>query len=309
MRISNATLRNNVMRNLHASLREMSEAQRKMASGRTVNVPSDNPVVAARLLNLNATLHESAQFQTNVRDGVAWLNMTDVTLGAVGEALHRAKELTLAGANSTLPPEVREFNAREVDQLLRHVVSLANSSFDGSRTLFGGTHHGTLPFVTSENILDGMLQLPTVVPGTTEGRGAISYEIMRGIEMQVNIPGAELFQDGNGNVFGALAMARDSLRGTATSPADIQLSLAALDQALSQVLDARATTGARQNRLEMAEMRYDEERVTLTGLRSKLGDVDMAEAIMNFNVRESVYQAALGAAARVMQPTLLDFLR
>jgi len=59
----------------------------------------------------------------------------------------------------------------------------------------------------------------------------------------------------------------------------------------------------------MAEMRYDEERVTLTALRSKLGDVDMAEAIMNFNVRESVYQAALGAAARVMQPTLLDFLR
>jgi len=302
MRISNATLRNNVMRNLHSSLREMSEAQRKMASGRTVNVPSDNPVVAARLLNLNATLHESAQFQTNVRDGMAWLSMTDVTLGAVGEALHRAKELTLAGANSTLPPEVREFNAREVDQLLRHVVSLANSSFDGSRSLFGGTHHGGLPFATTE-LPDGTITIDTL--GPTEGRGAISYEIMRGIEMQVNIPGAELFQ--GGNVFGALEMARNALRATPTD--DIQVSLAALDQALSQVLDARATTGARQNRLEMAEMRYDEERVTLTALRSKLGDVDMAEAIMNFNVRESVYQAALGAAARVMQPTLLDFLR
>jgi len=302
MRISNATLRNNVMRNLHSSLREMSESQRKMASGRTVSVPSDNPVVAARLLNLNATLHESAQFQTNVRDGMAWLNMTDVTLGAVGEALHRAKELTLAGANSTLPPEVREFNAREVDQLLRHVVSLANTSFDGSRSLFGGTHHGTLPFTTSENA-DGTLGSPAAVPGA--GVGAINYEILRHIDMQVNTPGAELFQVGN--VFGSLEMARDAMRAIPT--ADIQLSLAALDQALSTVLDARATVGARQNRLEMAEARYDEERVTLTALRSKLGDVDMAEAIMNFNVRESVYQAALGAAARVMQPTLLDFLR
>jgi len=302
MRISNATLRNNVMRNLHSSLREMSESQRKMASGRTVSVPSDNPVVAARLLNLNATLHESAQFQTNVRDGMAWLNMTDVTLGAVGEALHRAKELTLAGANSTLPPEVREFNAREVDQLLRHVVSLANTSFDGSRSLFGGTHHGTLPFTTSENA-DGTLGSPAAVPGA--GVGAINYEILRHIEMQVNTPGAELFQVGN--VFGSLEMARDAMRAIPT--ADIQLSLAALDQALSNVLDARATVGARQNRLEMAEARYDEERVTLSELRSKLGDVDMAEAIMNFNVRESVYQAALGAAARVMQPTLLDFLR
>jgi len=302
MRISNATLRNNVMRNLHSSLREMSEAQRQMASGRTVNVPSDNPVVAARLLNLNTALTESAQFQTNVRDGIAWLNMTDVTLGSVGEALHRAKELTLAGANSTLPPEVREFNAREVDQLLRHVVSLANTSFDGSRSLFGGTHHGTLPFTTSENA-DGTLGSPAAVPGA--GVGAINYEILRHIDMQVNIPGADLFQDGN--VFGALTTARDALRATPT--ANIQDALADLDAALSNVLDARATVGARQNRLEMAEMRYDEERTTLTGLRSKLGDVDMAEAIMNFNVRESVYQAALGAAARVMQPTLLDFLR
>jgi len=302
MRISNATLRNNVMRNLHSSLREMNEAQRQMASGRTVNVPSDNPVVAARLLNLNTALTESAQFQTNVRDGIAWLNMTDVTLGAVGEALHRAKELTLAGANSTLPPEVREFNAREVDQLLRHVVSLANTSFDGSRSLFGGTHHGTLPFTTSENA-DGTLGSLAAVPGA--GVGAINYEILRHIEMQVNTPGAELFQVGN--VFGSLEMARNAMRAIPT--ADIQLSLAALDQALSNVLDARATVGARQNRLEMAETRYDDERVTLTALRSKLGDVDMAEAIMNFNVRESVYQAALGAAARVMQPTLLDFLR
>lgn len=304
MRISNATLRNNVMRNLHSSLRELNEAQRQMASGRTVQVPSDNPIVAGRLLNINATMAESAQFQTNVQDGIAWLNMTDVTLDAVGEALHRARELALAGANSTLPPEVRAYNATEVDQLLRHVVSLANSSYDGNRFLFGGTHHGSLPFTSSE-APDGTLQLPTPVPLATEGRGAISYEVLRNIEMQVNIPGAELFQDGN--VFGALTMARDALRATPTE--DIQHALTALQDALSTVLDARATVGARQNRLDMMDSRYNDERTTLSELRSKLGDVDMAEAIMNFNVRESVYQAALGAAARVMQPTLLDFLR
>ena len=305
MRISNATLRNNVMRNLHSSLRELNEAQRQMASGRTVQVPSDNPIVAGRLLNINATMAESAQFQTNVRDGIAWLNMTDVTLDAVGEALHRARELALAGANSTLPPEVRAYNATEVDQLLRHVVSLANSSYDGNRFLFGGTHHGSLPF-TADDGTDGTLVIdPLEYP--QQVRGAISYEVLRNIEMQVNIPGAELFQDGANSVFGALTMARDALRATPT--ADIQGALTALQDALSAVLDARATVGARQNRLDMMDSRYNDERTTLSELRSKLGDVDMAEAIMNFNVRESVYQAALGAAARVMQPTLLDFLR
>jgi len=305
MRISNATLRNNVMRNLHSSLREMNEAQRQMASGRTVQVPSDNPIVAGRLLNINATMAESAQFQTNVQDGIAWLNMTDVTLDAVGEALHRARELALAGANSTLPPEVRAYNATEVDQLLRHVVSLANTSYDGNRFLFGGTYDGGMPFAFRDGT-DGTLVIdPLEYPQQVSG--AISYEVLRGIAMQVNIPGAELFQDGHNSVFGALTMARDALRATPT--ADIQGALTALQDALSAVLDARATVGARQNRLDMMDTRYNDERTTLSELRSKLGDVDMAEAIMNFNVRESVYQAALGAAARVMQPTLLDFLR
>ena len=113
--------------------------------------------------------------------------------------------------------------------------------------------------------------------------------------------------DGDNSVFGALTMARDALRTAPT--ANIQDALAELQGALDAVLDARATVGARQNRLDMMDSRYNDERTTLSELRSKLGDVDMAEAIMNFNVRESVYQAALGAAARVMQPTLLDFLR
>jgi len=306
MRISNATLRNNVMRNLHSSLRELNEAQRQMASGRTVQVPSDNPIVAGRLLNINATMAESAQFQTNVQDGIAWLNMTDVTLGAVGEALHRARELAIAGANSTLPPEVRAYNATEVDQLLRHVVSLANSSYDGNRFLFGGTHRGGLPFASRDGA-DGTLVIVEPPANSYPGRGAINYEVLRGIAMQVNIPGETLFMDGDNSVFGALTMARDALRTAPT--ANIQDALAELQGALDAVLDARATVGARQNRLDMMDSRYNDERTTLSELRSKLGDVDMAEAIMNFNVRESVYQAALGAAARVMQPTLLDFLR
>ncbi|MBT9152182.1 MAG: Flagellar filament 30.7 kDa core protein [Firmicutes bacterium] len=303
MRVSNTTMRNNVMRNIQLSLREMNEAQRKLASGRLVNQPSDNPIVAARLLNLSVALTESAQFQTNVRDGVAWLNMTDTTLGTVGEALHRAKELTLAGANSTLPPDVRAYNSREVDQLMRHVISLANASFDGDRTLFGGTHHGSRPFPFSEGPGGVVVDMPTVGAGV----GQINYEILRGSEVQVNVEGDSLFRTGAGNVFGALEMARNALAATPT--ADIQDAIAALDQALGNVLDARATVGARQNRLAMTELRYQEEQSTLTELKSKLGDVDMAEAIMNFNVRAHVYQAALGAAARVMQPTLLDFLR
>jgi len=300
MRVSNTTLRHNVMRNLNLSLRELAKAQRQMASGQIVNQPSDNPIVAARLINIDSALSESTQLKTNVRDGLAWLNMTDVTLGDVADSLHRARELALAGANATLTPEIRDYNAREVDQLLRHVLSLANASFDGDRYLFGGTHFGSQPFLSSD--VSGNI---VIDPLSSGGDGPVNYEILRGMALQVNIEGRALFM--NGGIFEALAMTRDALAETPTE--NINDALGALEDALDNALDARATVGARQNRLQMAERRYEEEQTTLTELRSKLGDVDMAEAIMNFNVREHVYQAALGAAARVMQPTLLDFLR
>jgi len=120
MRISNATLRHNVMRNLQLSLRELEGAQRQMSSGRAISRPSDSPVGIAKLLGVNAVLSENTQLQANVRDGLAWLSLTDTTLDTVGEALHRARELALAGANGTMPQDARNYSASEVDQLLRH---------------------------------------------------------------------------------------------------------------------------------------------------------------------------------------------
>lgn len=301
MRVSNATLRHNVMRNLQLSLRELERSQRQMSSGRVISQPSDNPVVAAKLLNISSALAESEQFQSNVRDGISWLSVTDTNLGQVGEALHRAKELALAGANATMPDDAKVYIAREVDQLLRHVVALANVSFDGNRSLFGGTHHGTAPFTVTEGA-DGFLA-GVGASSAGAGEGAVSYEIIRQIDIQVNTEGARLFVDGG--VFDALLAVRDALRGTG----DIQLAIAGMDDALNTVLNERAVVGARHNRLVVTEQRYQEETVTFAELSSKLGDIDMAEAIMNFNVREHVYQAALAAAARVLQPTLLDFLR
>jgi len=291
------------MRNLQLSLRELERSQRQMASGRVISQPSDNPVVAAKLLNINSALAESEQFQVNVRDGIAWLSVTDTTLGQVGDALHRVKELALQGATATTPDTAREYIAREVDQLLRHIVGLANVSYDGNRQLFGGTHLGAAPFTLSERIPpDGFLA--SIAPADpSAGTGRISYEIIRNVDMQVNTEGRALFVDGG--VFDAILAVRDALLGTG----DIQLAIAAVDSGLNNVLTERAVVGARHNRLLVTEQRYQEEAVTLSELRSKLGDVDMAEAIMNFNVREHVYQAALAAGARVMQPTLLDYLR
>lgn len=294
MRVADSTLRNSVMRNLGRSLRELSKAQRLM-SGQVISKPSDNPVVATKLLNIKGALSETAQYQSNVSDAEAWVSLTDSTLSNVGDSLGRAKTLAQGGFTGTTPQDSRNYIAAEVDQILEHVMALANSSFDGDRYLFGGTYHEGKPYMMTDGVVEAS--------GTGAGSGAIKYEILRGIEMQVNIEGNKAFIDGG--VFKSLQDLSAALR----SGADGQAEMAAVDSAFDTVLNQRATVGARQNRLEMTASRYLDEVLALEGVQSLIGDVDMAEAIMNYNVKEHVYQAALAAGARVMQPTLLDYLR
>ena len=78
---------------------------------------------------------------------------------------------------------------------------------------------------------------------------------------------------------------------------------------MDNILRVRFGIGARMNRLELTANRLDDDYVNFTKLMSKNEDVDMAEAIMNLQNEENVYRASLSAGAKVIQPSLVDFLR
>jgi len=77
----------------------------------------------------------------------------------------------------------------------------------------------------------------------------------------------------------------------------------------NHLLTRTAELGGRQRRLELMEARYAQDNLNYEKMRSDAEDADMAEVIMFLKMSETVYQAALSAGARVIQPTLMDFLR
>lgn len=85
--------------------------------------------------------------------------------------------------------------------------------------------------------------------------------------------------------------------------------LAQLDDQIDNLLAERASLGARINRIELIKERLANEEVNVTQLMAENEDVDVAQVITNLKTQENVHRAALGAGARVIQPTLLDFLR
>ncbi|MBI2921919.1 MAG: hypothetical protein HYY18_12605 [Planctomycetes bacterium] len=108
------------------------------------------------------------------------------------------------------------------------------------------------------------------------------------------------------SAFSALIALRDALTG-----GDSQAIAAAADRlaaARETVLNGRAEAGARGRRLELTRNRLEDETVVFRGLLSETEDVDFAEAATRLTQEETVLQASLAAAARILQTTLFDFL-
>ena len=118
-------------------------------------------------------------------------------------------------------------------------------------------------------------------------------------------PEARVF---GGTIFDMVMRLRDSL--FMNNAEDVGGSaLGGIDLALENLLKNRAELGAKASRLDMVQKRVIEDRTNFEEILSRTEDVDVAEAITKFKMLETTYRSALGVSARIIQPTLLDFLR
>jgi len=293
MRVTNNMIARNAVNNLNLHLRRQEELHYQLASGKRLRVPSDDPAATSHSMRLHSDLTHTKQYRANIGVALSWLEATDSVLNEVGQALQRVKELAVYGANGVLPQDARDAIAREVDQILEHLVDLANSSHAGLY-LFGGHRTTTPPYVLSGG---------TVSPYQGD-RGRRELEIASGVKIAVNVLGSELFDQ----IFWAVTNLRDALYAGDTATVGNQ-ALAEVEDALDTLLRVRADVGARINRLELADARMQELELNVEQLISDNEDVDLARAIIDLKVAENVYRAALASGARIIQPTLLDFLR
>lgn len=295
-------LTNNLLRNLASGSERMAQTQETLASGKRIHKPSDDPVGIGYSMRYRSELATNEQYARNADDGISWLEYTDNVLNQAGNALQRARELAIQGANDTNPPEAREAIAKEIGQILGHMLNLANAEFNG-RYLFNGEKTDVKPFETVEDALN---------KGTDPGR--LEYEIGRDVVVNVNLTGTEVFGaptggngDGKANVFQALVNLRDSLLANDTQ--GVTKSVGEIDTRLDMLLKQRAEVGARMQRYDMARGRLQDQNYQLNVLLSKTEDADIAKTIIDLKQQENVQKAAMSTGARIIQQSLVDFIR
>jgi len=300
MRVTQSMLSGNMLRNLNNSYGKMSKLQDQLASGSKITRPSDDPVIAVKGMGYRRDLAKVEQYTRNMITASSWLDSTDESLNQVGEQMKRVRELVVQAANDTNTPEDREKMKMEIDQIRQQVQDVGNTNIDGSY-IFSGTK-------TNEPLFTGGTINPNV---NAEG---VNIEIYDGIQIPVNTPGKDLFK----NIDDMMGKISDLLGDPTKTGKEIGDMLGGVSSSSTnddittlhnKVLEAQADIGARQNRVEMMENRLGIREVNVTKQLRDNESVDYAKAITEMVTHESIHQAALSVGSKIIQQTLVDFIR
>lgn len=296
MRVTGTMQNTQLLKNLRNNNTSMLNWQDKLATGQKIQRPGDNPVGIGYLMRYDSELDRNDEFLENARTGGGWLSNMDTIMQQASDVLKRARVLTQQASTGTVPEDVRKSIASEIRQLREQMVAIGNSSYNG-RYMFNGQKMDQQPY-TSANA------------GNEETDPGVYYlNVSPSVSVPVSITGETIFgQAGDPeNVFNVLGDIAAHLENNQQNL--ILGDLERIDASADLISKSWAEIGARTNRFELIESRILDEIDGLKGLRSKLNDVDMAEAITELKLRENVLQGSLATGAKIMQVSLIDFIR
>lgn len=297
MRITQQMLHQSSVRHMNQNLSRLDKISNQVSTGKLLHRPSDDPTGISNSMNLKSAIAANEQYERNTNAATMWLEETDQTVNQTVNVLHRARELAVQGSNATLSENDRRVIAEEVEELTEQIRQFANSKVNGNY-LFNGQKTNEPPYPNQDSYKTNPFD-----------KGAVTFAVSDGVTIKANVTADELFgtAEDETNLFNTMEDFVAALRTNDSS--QLGKTIERLDKGLERMLTAWAEVGATKDRVEAVENRLKDSNIELQSMLSKTEDVDLAEAMTKLKSEESVYQASLAATAKVIQPSLIDFLR
>lgn len=331
MRVTNRMLSNNYLRDMRTNLYNMSKVQTQLTTGKEISKPSDNPFKVARSMQLYTDIASNKQYNENIKDTINWLDSTDTALGQVNDSLQRVRELMISAGNAAYGSDERKAIKDEINEKVSEISQILNTNFDG-RYLFGGNKTTSKPVTVTEDLITGNNVLnfsgkdgeplplnsgnPNINSQIDMIKGKMSTEISQGVSMEYNVSASDIlmFRSDKGkniNVMELLSNITKNLESEdATESSKITgENLEDLTAAMGNLTKIMSEVGAKQNRMESAKSKNEDENFNMTELLSKTEDIDLTEKLMQYSMMQTVYMASLQTSSKVIQPSLIDFLK
>ena len=303
MRITNYTELLTSTGRLQEAVQSLDKARLDISTGVRLHNVSDDPTSGGQLIQIGSTLRGIDQFRRNMTVASSRSDIEEQSLNSLGDTLARASELATAQSSSTASPQTRQIIKSEVDSLLAHAVDLSNVRF-GDFYIFGGTRSNEKPFQMPPNPGDPFTALTDAAGNPVNPSGDVPVEINVGRYITPNHNGTQVFIDTG--VFDALTALSTALGNN--DPAGIKSAGASLKTAGVAVQSLIAEQGSRGSTYTEVGNALDSMEMSLKTFRSDLQDTDVEKTVTMMAGRQTQYQAALAATARILGISLVNYL-
>ena len=324
MRITNASMVRSHLYDTQNNLTNMSKINQQISTSKVINTVSDDPHKAIKIMNINNEIKYTEKYNYNIDESVGWMNTTDGALDNVGNLLGEIKETILKVGNGTYSQnEMKSLNA-DINEKIKQLADTLNSTY-GGKYLFAGTNVDDAPITVIENP-DGTVKLEfskdkngQTIPNTD----ALKADISGGVTINYNVSVGEIFniKDGNGNNINLL----DEINNLSTlmnniANGDEQTASTAkeellnntkgkIDQLFDHVVNERTSLGVKVSTAEKIKEFNDDNIINMKNVLSLDQDTDHVEKFIELKSLELVYQASIQVGAKLIQPTILDYIR
>ena len=293
MRITQQMLHQSSVRTMNQNLNRFDKISNQVSTGKLLQRPSDDPFGVSKSMNLKSSIAANEQYERNITNASLILDETDQVMNQTVNILHRARELAVQGSNETVSEQDREVIAKEIEQLSEQIRQFANTKVN-DKYLFNGQKTNQPPYPDQDSFKTNSFDT-----------GAITFAVADGVSIKVNLTADELFgsAEDETNLFKTLENLATSLRAGESAP------LEEMDKGLDRILTTWAEVGSVKERVEAVENRLKDSNIQLQSMLSSIEDIDYAEAVTKLKSEESIYQASLSVTSKIIQSSLVDFIR
>lgn len=299
----------------------------QISTGIRVAKPSDSPS-AGDVARFQSTLQRIESFKNGIAQTKSFLNFQEDVLDQSNTLMVRAKEIAAQAANETNSAEARKALAAEVFQIRDHLVSLANSTYQG-KYVWGGADDDDPPFdkQTYTNPSTGGGHDRWVFDAETGTSLMRDVKITDDLTLTVNSNGNTIF----GGAIASLERLGRSLDGYATDPTvgtptgagtaynfptdyqaqttDIKTALDLIETERSTSLqNERVTIGGKMRRIETAESLISVTKISAQQALDALQNTDVTDAASKLTLAQNALQASYIVSNKVMNLSILDFI-
>ena len=324
MRITNASMVRSHLYDTQNNLTNMSKINQQISTGKVINTVSDDPHKAIKIMNINNEIKYTEKYNYNIDETVGWMNTTDGALDNVGNLLGEIKETILKVGNGTYSQNEMKSLNEDMNEKIKQLADTLNSTH-GGKYLFGGSSVDDAPITVIENP-DGTVKLEfskdkngQTIPNTDD----LKADISSGINIDYNISVGEILniKDGNGNTVNLLdeinnlsTLMNDIANGDEQTAAKAKETLlndtkGKIDTLFDHVVNERTSLGVRVSTAEKIKEFNDENILNMKSILSQDQDTDVVEKFIELKSAEMIYQASIQVGAKLIQPTILDYIR